>query len=188
MNPLVSALTSFSHTPVSAIQELEEAVTTKAVAKGECLLEIGQIARKMYFIHAGVARVYYLKESRDVTDYFAVDNQFIGAVESLFTLQPSQKAMETLTETELSYISYSDFEMLCSKHHSIETIGRKVATFAFLEGQQRIESIRFMSAAERYRELERKYPGLTNRIPLKYIASYLGTSQVSLSRIRAGVQ
>lgn len=188
MNPLVSALTSFSNTPVSVVQELENAVVTQFLGKGESLLEIGQVARKMYFIHTGVARVYYLKEGRDVTDYFAIDNQFIGAVESLFTQKPSQKAMETLTETELSYILYADFESLCSKHHSIEAIGRKTATFAFLEGQQRIESIRFMSAGDRYHELERKYPGLTNRIPLKYIASYLGTSQVSLSRIRAGIQ
>jgi len=57
-----------------------------------------------------------------------------------------------------------------------------------LEGQRRIESIRFLSAKERYEELERLYPGITNRAPLKYIASYLGTTQVSVSRIRAGKQ
>ncbi|MEQ8881167.1 MAG: hypothetical protein RLQ12_16100 [Cyclobacteriaceae bacterium] len=63
-----------------------------------------------------------------------------------------------------------------------------MATFAFLDCQKRIEAIRFFSAAERYKLLEKQYPGISNRIPLKHIASYLGTTQVSLSRIRAGVQ
>jgi hypothetical protein len=60
--------------------------------------------------------------------------------------------------------------------------------YALLEEQERIESLRFYSVRERYQIMEKKYPGIMNRCPLHYIASYLGTSQVSISRIRAGVQ
>jgi hypothetical protein len=70
----------------------------------------------------------------------------------------------------------------------LERAARKMSVFGMMEGQKRIESIRFYSARERYEELERLYPGITNRAPLKYIASYLGVTQVSISRIRAGKQ
>ncbi len=63
-----------------------------------------------------------------------------------------------------------------------------MSIFGMMEEQKRIESIRFFSARERYEELERLYPGITNRAPLKYIASYLGFTQVSIIRIRAGKQ
>jgi len=77
---------------------------------------------------------------------------------------------------------------LCLSYPDLERLFRKIAVFAFLECQQRVESIRFMTASERYAELEKKYPGISNRIPLKHIASYLGTTPVSLSRIRSGNQ
>ena len=84
-------------------------------------------------------------------------------------------------------VDYDSFEKLCTQYHDIERVGRKLAIFAFLEEQQRVESIRFHEAKERYNELNNKYPGLINRCPLKYIASFLGITQVSLSRIRAEV-
>lgn len=189
MSPLTQALASFHPVSVEIIVKLDGLIRSEVYPKGHQLLPIGSIARKMYFIETGVARVFYLRNGQDVTDYFGVDGQFIGAVESVFTKQPSHKGMEILEDnTRLSSMRYAEFEQLCEEYHEVETIGKKLAIFAFLEGQRRIESIRFLSAAERYHELEKKYPGLTNRIPLKHIASYLGTTQVSLSRIRAGQQ
>jgi hypothetical protein len=70
----------------------------------------------------------------------------------------------------------------------IGKLGRRLAVLGFLQGQKRIEDLRFLSAAERYKELLEKYPGITNRISLKHLSSYLGTTQVSLSRIRGGKQ
>ena len=188
MNPYISALAKVSTFSEEIIEELNKYIHFDCFHKGKELLKIGQVAKYIYFIKKGVARVYYLKEEKDVTDYFAIDNQFIGAVASLFTKEPSKKAIEILEDSEVYYMSYDDFELLCQKFHEVEKAGRKLAIYGILEGQQRIESIRFLSASERYHELEQKYPGISNRIPLKYIASYLGTTQVSLSRIRGGIQ
>lgn len=188
MNAFIQALSMIHSIPPAIVTEMEEQLHTATYPKGHELLSIGKVSKKIYFVEEGVARVFYLKSGQDITDYFAMDNQFIGAIESLFTKQPSQKGIETLEPTRLIYMIYDDFEKLCDKYHVIEKIGRKMAIFGFLEGQRRVEAIRFMSAAERYYELERTHPGLTNRIPLKYIASYLGTTQVSVSRIRAGQQ
>lgn len=176
---LISPLSTEAQAALSAI--IEE----KHHKRNTHLLKIGGVSHYMYFVNKGVARVYYEVNGLDVTDYFAIDGQFIGGVDSLFSGRPSKKGIQLLEDSIVQRVNYRQFEELCALHHDIERVGRKMAIFAFLEGQQRIESIRFHEAKERYEELNRKYPGLINRCPLKYIASYLGITQVSLSRIRA---
>lgn len=165
---------------------LTACIKQKQYKRNTHLLKIGSVSHYMYFIQKGLARAHYQINGMDVTDYFAIDGQFIGGVESLFTKQPSKKGIQVLEDAKVWRMHYDSFEQLCAQHHDIERLGRKMAIFAFMEGQQRIESIRFKEAKERYDELSIKYPGLVNRCPLKYIASYLGITQVSLSRIRAG--
>lgn len=167
---------------------MREIIQVKRAAKGEILVRLGQIPKYFYFIEQGLARVYYEKNNKDITDYFAIDGQFIGALPALFLESPSHKAIEVLEESVIQFFDYRAWEQLCLRHHDLETAARKLAIYAMLQGQQRMESIRFLSARERYHELEKLYPGITNRAPLKHIASYLGTTQVSLSRIRAGKQ
>lgn len=186
--PFIQVLQQASPLSPEAAAAMDEITSFNHYPKGHHLLNLWQVDRYFHFISKGSGRVYYLKDGMDITDYFAMDMQFIGGVESLFTKQPSHKAIELTEDSEVYSFLFDDFEKLCAKHHDIERLGRKMATFAFLEIQKRIEGIRFLSAAERYQELEKKYPGISNRIALKHIASYLGTTQVSLSRIRSGIQ
>lgn len=187
-SPVTLALAGLSSFSEEEKDALEKIIHCQQLSKKTELLKIGQVSFKMYFVHKGLARVYYYRNDTEVTDYFAMDGHFIGGVESLFTRQPSKKAIQLIEDSIVYSFSSSDFDDCCSRYHAIETAARKMATFAFLEGQQRLESMRFFSAKERYEELEKKYPGISNRCPLKYIASYLNTTQVSLSRIRAGIQ
>lgn len=187
-NPMLAAFNFFTPLSDKANEAFDKIIQFKVFPKHETLLEIGNIARYLYFFKKGAGRIYYLRDGLDVTDYFATDMQFLGGLESLMTKQPSNKGIETLEESELYFISYDKFEELCDQLHEVERLGRKMAIYGFLEGQRRVENIRFMSAAERYHELEKTHPGITNRVPLKYIASFLGTTQVSLSRIRSGIQ
>ncbi len=185
---MLQALMSVSPLSDESQVALNEVIENKQHKRNTHLVKIGGVSHYMYFINKGVARVYYEINGLDVTDYFAIDGQFIGAIDSLFSGRPSKKGIQLLEDAEVLRISYKKFEELCTRYHDIERVGRKIAIFAFLEGQQRMESIRFHEAKERYEELNRKYPGLVNRCPLKYIASYLGITQVSLSRIRAAAQ
>lgn len=167
---------------------LQQFVTRNDYQRGDHLLDMGQINYHFHFIVEGSARVYYLREGRDISHYFALDGQFIGGLESLFTGEPSNKAIELTEDSVVHSFPYSDFEGLCDQHHDIERLGRKLATFAFLDAQKLVEDVRFLSAAERYQELKERHPGISNRIPLKHLASYLNISPVSLSRIRSGKQ
>ena len=188
MNPILKIFQSIGPLSEKACVDFEQITEFKTIPKNAELLEIGKRAHSMFFIKTGLARAYYLHDGKDVTDYFAIDGQFIGAVPSLFTGQPSNKGIHLIEESDVYQFKAIDFERVCAAHHDLEHIARRLANFGMLQEQERIESLRFFSMKERYELLQRKYPGIMNRCPLHYIASYLGTTQVSISRIRAGIQ
>ncbi len=188
MNPIIQVFQTLGPLSERASKEFEQIITFENFPKNKELLEIGKRAYSMFLIKTVLARAYYFHDGKDVTDYFAIDGQFIGAVPSLLTGQPSLKGIQLIEESEVYFFNVADFEKLCAAHHDLEHVARLISNFALLQEQERIESLRFYSMKERYDLLERKYPGIMNRCPLHYIASYLGTTQVSISRVRAGIQ
>lgn len=188
MNAMIELLTKLAPLGQKEQEALAEICSEKSLKKGTQLLEPGEISRKLYFILKGLGRVYYIRDGNDTTDYFAMDMNFLGGIPSYFTGEPSHKGIELLEDTMLIEIYNHEFEKLCGEYHQIEHCGRKLAIMAFIECQTEIESIRFLSARERYYEFEKKFPGIISRAPLRHIASYLGMTQVSVSRIRAGIQ
>jgi CRP-like cAMP-binding protein len=187
-NPVIIIFKSIAPLSLEATESFESIIRHDKIPKNTTLLEIGKRAKSMFFLKTGLARAYYYHDGKDVTDYFATDGQFIGAVPSLFNGLPSLKGIHLIEESDVYHFLSTDFEGLCSQFHDFEHIARMMLAYALLEEQERIESLRFYSVRERYQIMEKKYPGIMNRCPLHYIASYLGTSQVSISRIRAGVQ
>jgi CRP-like cAMP-binding protein len=186
--PYIALLHRFYPLSPETVEAFEGIIRHRSLEKGAILLRIGHVSESIHFVVKGLGRVYYLRDGKDVTDYFATDGELIGAVESLFTGTPSHKGIELLEDSEIVSWKNRDFDDLCLKHHDLERAARKLCIMGMLMGQRRIESIRFLSARERYEELERAHPGITNRLPLKHVASYLGITPVSVSRIRAGLQ
>ncbi len=170
-------------------KEAEDAVlnitTLLSIKKNKDLQPIGHTCRTIYFINKGIARVYYYKDGNDITEYFAFENNLVARVESLFTGRPSSKAIQILEDSEIVAISATKLFKLYDDFPGIERLARKITEVAYVESVNRIESIQFHSADERYKALLEEDPNILQRIPLKYIASYLGITQVSLSRIRA---
>jgi CRP-like cAMP-binding protein len=155
------------------------------LAKNEELQPIGYRCRTIYFLETGIARVFYYKDGMDITDSFAFENNIIVRVESLFTGQPSRKGIQLLEEASLVAIDADRLLKLYDSFPEIERLFRKVFEANHVETVTRIESIQFHAAEERYKALLAEKPDLIRRVPLKYIASYLGITQVSLSRIRS---
>ena len=155
------------------------------VPKNKDLQSIGHTCRTIYFVKKGIARIYYYKDGKDITESFAFENSLIARVESLFTGKPSKKGIQVLEDSEFIGISSTQLFDLYDQFHDIERLFRKIFESAYVETVNRIESLQFHTAEERYQALTQESPGFLKRIPLKYIASYLGITQVSLSRIRA---
>ncbi len=167
-------------------EALEANCSLVFIKKGENLQSFGQTCKTIYFINKGIARIYYYKDGVDITESFSFEGEVIARVESLFTGNPSQKAIQVLEDTELVVINASQLFGLYDVHPQIERLFRLIFEAGYVETVNRIESIQFHSAEERYLALMKK-PQLLQKIPLKHIASYLGITQVSLSRIRAQI-
>lgn len=158
------------------------------VSKNQILQEIGQTCRTIYFVKEGLARIFYLKDGVEVTEYFAFENDLIVRAESLFTGKPSMKAIQALETTIFIGIPAEQLFSLFDRFPQIERLFRKIIEQAYVHTVNRMEAIQFHSAEERYAQLLTEKPTLIQRISLKHIASYLGITQVSLSRIRAAIR
>lgn len=159
--------------------------TTHTIKKGSDLQAIGHTCRTIYFISKGSARIYYYKGETDVTESFAFEGQILARVESLFSGKPSRKGIQMLETSEVVAINATQLFRLYDAFPDVERLFRKVFEAGYVEAFNRMESLQFHSAEERYRDLLETSPDILKRAPLKFIASYLGVTPVSLSRIRA---
>jgi len=165
-----------------AIAAISNVIT---IRKNKDLQPIGHTCKTIYFVNKGVARIYYFKDGIDITESFFFENSIIARVESLFTGKPSRKAIQVLEDAEIIAINANQLFKLYDSFPEIERLFRKIFESAYVDTVNRIEGIQFHSAEERYNALLGEAPNVLLRVPLKYVASYLGITQVSLSRIRA---
>jgi len=166
----------------NAIAEISKVIV---IEKNSDLQPVGHTCKTIYFINKGVARIYYFKDGNDITESFAFENNIIARVESLFTGKPSRKAIQILEDAEIVAINSTQLFKLYDKFPEIERLFRLIFESAYVGTVDRIEGMQFHSAEERYNALMKEAPNVLKRVPLKYIASYLGITQVSLSRIRS---
>ncbi|MDP1800347.1 MAG: Crp/Fnr family transcriptional regulator [Bacteroidota bacterium] len=155
-----------------------------AFSKGKNVQEIGHTCKTIYFVKKGVVRIYYFKDAIDITESFEFENAFVARAESLFTGKPSRKAIQAIENTTLIAIDSNKLFKLFDTHSDLERLFRKIIEISYVNTVNRIESLQFNTAEERYKSLLKDTPDVLKRIPLKYVASYLGITQVSLSRIR----
>jgi CRP-like cAMP-binding protein len=146
--------------------------------------KIGQTCKTIYFVKSGVLRIYYFKGDLDITESFEFENSFVARAESLFAGQPSRKGIQAIEESNLIAIDSTKLFILFDSYPELERLFRKIIESSYVNTVNRIESLQFNSAEERYNSLIRESPDVLKRIPLKYVASFLGITQVSLSRIR----
>lgn len=175
-----------TYAPLSASckADLTKALKVLTFSKPAVLVREGQYADRTYFIVKGCARAYYLKDGKDITDWFAFENDFITAINSFFLDIPSPHFIEILEPGTLLELSRDKVEELSDKYHDFERLAKVVVTKTLLQLQQRVVSIQFETALQKYENLLKIRPDITQRIPLTHIASYLGITLETLSRIR----
>lgn len=187
VDPLLSLwtyLSGFQHLSPDEKEVIKPLISFQKVSKNTHLQEIGYTCKTIYFIKSGIARIYYFKDTTEVTELFASEGDIIARVESLFTGRPSRKGIQIIEDSEIVSINALGLTALYDTHHGIERLFKKVFEAGYLETVLRLESLQFHAAEERYQMLIQQTPSLVQRVPLKYIASYLGITQTSLSRIR----
>lgn len=148
------------------------------------LLEEEKVAEKLYLIHKGCLRLFFYNNGKDITFQFFFEGDFVASFDSLYKRTPSLFYLESIEPTELTAIRREDFYNLIDNNLSLRQLYEEKLIDRFHVYQQLFLSRIKNTPQQRYEELLKEYPNIIQRVPQHYIASYLGITPVSLSRIR----
>ncbi len=155
--------------------------------KGHHVLEIGKIERDIYFISKGIVRAFTLVDGKEVTFWVGKEGATIVSMMGYVKNEPGYETMELMEDSELYVIKRAKLQQLYNEDIHIANWGRRFAETELLDAEVRVITLLLATATERYRDLLDNQSDLLQRLPLGCIASYLGITQVSLSRIRASI-
>lgn len=167
---------------------LKNCVTEVCYPKGHILLRADKIETNIYFLRKGIARAYANRDDNEVTFWFGKEGDTVLSMKSYVANQKGYEDIELLEDCDLYELKTKKLQKLFKEDIHIANWGRKFAEKELVKTEERLISRQFRTATERYKELLLLYPHLIQRVQLGYIASYLGISQVSLSRIRAEIK
>lgn len=185
MEQLKTVVQRMSDIPDLDLSEFLKIFSFRRFPKRATIIDKTNETGKLFFIIRGLVRVYYVKEDKEITNWFIEENNFFAASYSLFTGEPNEYLYEALEDLEALCCDYSEMEKLYNSNHAFEHIGRKMIEYYYSVFLKKSYDVMFLSAEERYQNILELHPEWMNRIPLKHIASYLGITQETLSRLRA---
>lgn len=170
--------------PVETIAEISKHIKEVRFEKGHILLRADRVEKHLYFLKKGVVRAFATHEAEDITFWFGKEGETVLSMKSYVDNQKSYESIELLENCELYEMNIERLKALFNEDIHIANWGRKLAEKELVKLEKRIISRELQSAKQRYDELLTTQPSLLQRVQLKYIASYLGITPVSLSRIR----
>lgn len=167
------------------IEHLAKVVNVHNLPNGHLLLKEGDTSKNIYFIEQGFARCYYMKDGKEVTQWFMGTGDAMISVFSFFNQVPSQEYIELLEDSVLLSCSYQNLQEIYRKFKEFNVIGRVLTEKYYMQSEERAIVLRSLNAQERYEDLLKKHPEILRKASLKHISSYLGIAPETLSRIRA---
>lgn len=167
------------------VAQIKAAFIPHSIKKKKDLHTEGEVCQYLYFVVAGCLRSYFI-DSKGVEHIYQIrmDNSWISDLESFFSQEKSKYYIEALEDSQLLRISKDDFEKLLVEIPALERYFRMVFQKAYVNALKRLNATMWKPATERYQEMLKEHPQMFQRVPLVYIASYLGITPESLSRIR----
>lgn len=185
MQLLLNHITGYAALSEEASEAIAGSFHKKILAKNSQLLREGQVCRELYFLEKGALRGYYHAEGKEVTHWFGFENDFVTSFHSFSTGTVAVESIQLLEGSILWAISKDDLGALLDRFHQIERLLRIAYEKYYIRLEERFVNAQFKTASQRYEELLHASPHILERVPLGCVASYLGISQETLSRIRA---
>lgn len=178
---------------INGIYALPEESLDKIVActdflsckRGTFILEAGKVERDIFLISSGIARAYVLSDGKEVTFWIGCEGSEIISLDSYVNGRAGYETIELMEDSELYRLRTGDLQRLFATDINIANWGRKLAEQEFLRTEKRMIPLLSTTASARYEALLKNSPELLRRIPLECLATYLGITPVSLSRIRS---
>lgn len=181
----IDYLLQFDSLNKQQIDLINSLLVFKQYKEGEYFLEAGKISNQVGFILDGVFRVcYYNNNGDEITRYFLQENNFIVDINSYNTGIPSSEYIQSVTDSSIAILSEKSMKELSKTIICWDSIISKITAKALSEKVARISMMMPQDASERYEFFLDNFPNIANRVPLQYIASYIGVTKFSLSRLR----
>ncbi len=181
INTYIKALDSDT---LAALQNIS---SEKHFKKGDLLLRQNEVCGKSYLLVSGIARKFYLNDGKEVTTEIYFENDLAVSFDSYTLQRPSREYIEALTDVTVSVTHYQAFQDAKAKYAKLLTLDLMLAEYYGMWVENRLFQFHTLTATERYLDILDKSPHIVQTIPLTVIASYLGISLETLSRIRAKI-
>ena len=176
---------SFTAVPEAEWAKAQQIFQPAVLQKGSYFVRAGEIPKKLVFVVTGLLRLFYIDvNGAEFNKSFSAENGFVAAYSGLLLQEPSRLFVEALEDSQLLVADYAAYQTLAEGHICWQIINRKIAENLFVKKEKRESELLLDNATTRYLTFLAEYPNLENRLKQYHIASYLGITPVSLSRIR----
>lgn len=167
-------------------EELARALVRFDLPKGNIFVREGQVCRYITYVRKGMVRQFYVKGGKELTEHFTYEEGVFVCLESFFRQLPGYLQVEALEATECYALPHDALRELVRSSQEIHYFYSGLLELALIVSQKKADANRFESALERYNRLLIEHPEIIKRAPMAHIASYLGMTPETLSRVRAG--
>jgi CRP-like cAMP-binding protein len=166
------------------IDYLQQVLNPKDLKRRQFLLNHGQVCREICFIESGLLRCFYLEDDHEVSSWFMKEGDVIAYVPSFFRQEISYECIQAMESASLYCITHSQLQHIYKHFPEFNFIGRVLTERYYTLSKERLYSLRIQRTGERFRHLLDNNPELVQRVPSKYLASYLGVREETLSRMK----
>lgn len=163
---------------------IESSFQFEKIQKGDALLKEGHYCRHLYFLEKGTIRNYYHNDKQEISTWFYKEGSFFTSWYGFYTQYPGYEAIEALEDSEVYSIHYDEYQKLMNKHLLFERFARLMAQEHIALVDVFTRGYMFLSAKEKYDLILDYFPDIEQRVKLGQLASFLGISQETLSRVR----
>ena len=164
---------------------LESILVPMKFAKGQMILNEGEVCKHVYYIERGLIRQFYFKNGKQITEHLGEDRSIFMCIESLFREEPTKLQVEALEPTWIYALPKHKLEQVALHNVNIQILYRKILEESLITSQVHADLVRFETAQARYKRMCKLSPQVILRAPLVYIASYLQMTPETLSRVRS---
>jgi CRP-like cAMP-binding protein len=184
ISPLTAILNYFHPISEGALQYLKEHIYPCSFGRGKLLLKAGQVCENVYFIKKGVVRGFIKEGQKDITTWITAENEMVTSISGLDIQGPGIENIQAIEDCELLALSSTNIQNLYQQFPEFNIVIRKLLQQYYRDAEGRAFIVRLTNAESKYRHFIAHRSQLVNRISLKYIASFLGITLETLSRVR----
>ena len=183
-SPLANYMKAIYPLGNEALRYIAQNSFRQKIRRGRFLLKPGDFCAHYYFIHKGVLRSFIKEGNKEITTWINPENEITTSIRSITHREPSREYIQALEDSELYVMHYDSLNQMYALFPEMNILVRMLLEVYYSDSEERSYISRLPSTEKRYQHFNASRPELVNRIPLKYVASYLGMSEETLSRLR----